>query len=150
MLGIYFYRVSHSLYNYHVPVLPSVIKFLIYFLFNAYIPYQVEIGKGSKFGYGGLGIVLHPRVKIGRNVIISQQVTIGGRSNIYSVPVIGNNVLIGSGAKILGNITIGDNVVIGANAVVVKSVPKNCVVAGVPAKIIKSNIRIEDYYKDTS
>lgn len=145
MFGIYFYRIAHVLYRYHIPILPGIFKILIYFLFNAYIPYEVEIGSGCKFGYGGLGIVLHPRVKIGRNVIISHQVTIGGRSKIKEVPRIGDNVLIGAGAKILGNLVIGNNVVIGANAVVVKSVPDNCVVAGIPAKIIKRDIKFSNY-----
>ena len=145
MFGIYFYRLEHTLYRFNVPILPSLIKALIYLLFNAYIPYEIEIGAGSKFGYGGLGIVLHPRTKIGNNVIIGQQVTIGGRSKIKEVPIIGDNVLIGASAKILGDVVIGDNVVIGANAVVVKSVPDNCVAAGVPAKIIKNGIEIEKY-----
>jgi serine O-acetyltransferase len=145
MFGIYLYRIEHFLYVHHFPLIPSLIKCLIYLLFNAYIPYEVKIGSGSKFGYGGLGIVLHPRAKIGQNVIISQQVTVGGRSKIYNVPIIGNNVLIGTGAKILGDVTIGNNVVIGANAVVVESVPDNCVVAGVPAKVIKRDIDIHHY-----
>ena len=55
------------------------------------------------------------------------------------VPMIGNNVYIGPGAKLFGPITIGDNVTIGANAVVNRDIPSNCVVAGVPAKIIKEN-----------
>ena len=55
------------------------------------------------------------------------------------VPTIGNNVTIYSGAKVLGNIIIGDNVIVGANAVVLRDVPANCVVAGVPAKILHSN-----------
>jgi serine O-acetyltransferase len=142
---MYFYRIEHTLYKFQVPFFPNLIKILIFLFFNAVVPYEVEIGHGSKFGYQGLGIVLHPRAKIGKNVIISQQVTIGGRSKIYNVPVIGDNVFIGTGAKILGDVVIGNNVVIGANAVVVKSVPDNCVVAGVPAKIIKSNIMIDDY-----
>lgn len=96
-------------------------------------------------GYGGLAIVIHERSQIGNNVIISQCVTIGGRSKIKSVPVIGNNVLIGAGAKILGDIVVGDNCVIGANAVVIADVPSNCVVAGIPGKIIKSQINIDDY-----
>lgn len=145
MFGIYLYRVAHAAYKFQVPLLPSLLKIIIYLLFGAYIPYEVEIGKGSKFGYGGLGIVLHPRVKIGENVIIAQQVTIGGKSKIYDVPVIGNDVFIGAGAKILGNITIGSNVIIGANSVVVKSVSDNCVVAGIPAKVIKKNIDIQNY-----
>lgn len=82
---------------------------------------------------------------IGENCIIGTNVTIGGRSYIEKVPVIGNNVYIGTGAKILGDVVIGNNCVIGANAVVVKHVPDNCVVAGVPASIIKENIDIKDY-----
>lgn len=72
---------------------------------------------------------------IGDNVWINQQMTIGHKGE--SAPVIGNNVRISCGAKILGGVRIGDNVVVGAGAVVVKDVPSNCVVAGVPAKIIK-------------
>lgn len=73
--------------------------------------------------------------KIGENCHIYQQVTIG--FNGTEQPVIGNNVRICCGAKVIGGVNIGNNVVIGANAVVVKDVPDNVVVAGVPAKIIK-------------
>lgn len=103
------------------------------------------MGKGTKFGYGGIAVVIHARAVIGNNCIIGQCVTIGGKSKHKNVPRIGNNVQISIGAKILGPITIGDNVIVGANAVVVKDVPANCIVAGVPAKIIRNNIRIEDY-----
>ena len=61
------------------------------------------------------------------------------------MPVIGNNVEIHSGAKIVGPVRIGNNVIIGANAVVTKDIPDNCVVAGIPAKIIKENITKEDF-----
>ena len=145
MISIYLYRIAHKLYNNRIPLIPFVIKIFIYIIFNAYIPYEIEIGQGTKLGYGGMGIVLHPNSKIGKNVIIGQQVTIGGRSKIKSLPIIGDNVLIGTGAKILGDVTIGNNVVIGANAVVIKSIPDNCVAAGIPAKIIKKDIRIDDY-----
>ena len=114
-------------------------------MYNSFIPYTCEIGKGTKFGYKGMGVVVHSRAKIGENCLISQQVTIGGRSKIPEVPVIGNNVFIGCGAKVLGDVVIGDDCVIGANAVVIHSVEPKSVVAGVPAKVIKSNINIEDY-----
>lgn len=76
--------------------------------------------------------------KIGENCWINQQVTIGykGKDNR---PTIGNNVRISCGAKVLGRLTIGDNAVVGANAVVVKNVPPDCTVAGVPAHVIKRN-----------
>ena len=64
-----------------------------------------------------------------------QHVTIGYKGT--GKPRIGNNVTVCCGAKVLGDITVGNNVVIGANAVVCKDVPDNCVVGGVPAKIIK-------------
>lgn len=60
------------------------------------------------------------------------------------MPIIGNNVFIGTGACILGDISVGDNSIIGANAVVLKSVPANCSVAGVPAKILHENININE------
>lgn len=114
-------------------------------LFGAYIPPSCNIGKGSRFGYGGSAVVIHARAIIGKNCLISPAVTIGGRSRIYDVPVIGDNVFIGGGVKVLGNVKIGNNVVIGANAVVIHDIPDNCIVAGIPAKIIKTNINVEDY-----
>lgn len=78
--------------------------------------------------------MIHSRAKIGKNCIIAQQVTVGGRSKIQDVPFIGDNVYIGAGAKVLGNITIGNECVIGANAVVIHSVESGSVVAGVPCE----------------
>lgn len=74
--------------------------------------------------------------KIGKNCIIFQQVTVGMKNG--EKPIILDNVTITCGAKVLGGITIGNNVIIGANAVVVKDVPDNSVVAGIPAKVIKT------------
>jgi serine O-acetyltransferase len=74
--------------------------------------------------------------KIGENCWIGPGVTIGYKDTT-GIPIIGDNVFIGAGAKILGPLTIGDNVIVGANAVVTKSIPANCTVAGVPARIIK-------------
>lgn len=142
---IYFHKFAHFLYRHHIPILPKLIYYLQYLLFNCSVPASTTIGVGTKFGYGGIAVVIHARAIIGENCVIGTCVTIGGRSKHKSVPVIGNNVHISSGAKILGPITIGDNVIIGAGAVVISDVPSNSVVAGVPAKIIKSNIDIEDY-----
>lgn len=69
--------------------------------------------------------------------MIGPNVTIGGRSGHYEVPIIGNNVEISTGSKVLGPIHIGNNATIGANAVVIKDVPENAVVAGIPAKVLK-------------
>jgi serine O-acetyltransferase len=145
MDALFFYHLGNRFYKRKVPFLPRILTLLNLIIFNAYLPSQTSIGENCMLGYGGLGIVIHPRSQIGSNVVISQQVTIGGRSKIVNLPVIGNNVLLGAGSKILGDVKIGNNVVVGANAVVVHDVPDNSVVAGIPAKIIKSNIDINKY-----
>lgn len=138
MNAIYFYRISSYLFNKKVPLIPVLIKYFIFVLFNSVIPYSVKIGKRSKFAYGAIGVVLHSKCQIGENVIIGQNVTVGRQLDPMGVPTIGNNVYISAGARVLGGITIGDNVIIGANAVVIKDVPPNSIVAGVPAKIVKT------------
>jgi serine O-acetyltransferase len=136
--AIYFYRVERWLYLHKVPLLPILIKGLIFLIYNSSIPYQCDIGKGTRFSYGGISVVVHKRAVIGDNCIIGSCVTLGGKSGMKKVPVVGNNVNISTGSKLLGEITIGNNVIIGANAVVLKNVPDNVVVAGIPAKVIKN------------
>lgn len=76
---------------------------------------------------------------IGKNFQFRNGLTIGNKNNDNRlVPIIGDNVTVGPNAVIIGDIVIGDHVVIGAGAVVVKDVPSNCVVAGNPAKVIKT------------
>ena len=142
---IHWYRLSNWLYCHHIPVLPKFLWRIMYLLFNSSLPGSCVIGGGTVLAYGGIGIVVHARSVIGRNCMIGQGVTIGGKSGWYEVPIIGDNVHISAGARILGPIRIGNNVIIGANAVVVKDVPDNCIVAGVPAKIIKENISLDDF-----
>ncbi|MEN6373145.1 MAG: hypothetical protein ABFD75_00010 [Smithella sp.] len=74
--------------------------------------------------------------KIGRNCWINQQVTIGF-SNDTESPLIGDNVTIYAGAKVIGKVRIGNNSIVGANAVVVKDVPANSTVVGIPACIVR-------------
>ncbi|MBI9034685.1 MAG: serine acetyltransferase [Bacteroidales bacterium] len=141
----YFYRISRWFYLKHIPVIPDIIKLFIFLIYNSSITHKCEIGKNCQFLYGGIGTIIAKKVKIGRNVKIGSNVVIGGRSMQGVMPVIGNNVYIATGAKILGNVTIADNVIIGANAVVIKDVPSNCSVGGVPAKILKKDIDISEF-----
>jgi tetrahydrodipicolinate N-succinyltransferase len=94
-------------------------------LHHAVIPMSVEIGEGSELAYGGLGTVLHERCKIGKFVTIGHQVSIGGRSRRWGVPIIEDRCVIGAGAILLGPISIGTESVVGANAVVLEDVPSS-------------------------
>ncbi len=100
----------------------------------------VEIHPGATIGRRffidhGMGVVIGETAEVGDDVLMYHQVTLGGRSRgrFKRHPTIGNNVLLGAGAKIIGPITVGDGSKIGANALVVKDVPANSVVTGIPA-----------------
>ena len=141
--GFYFF--ARFLRQCHIPIVPKLIDHISRLIFACWLPHAAKIGKGLVLGYGGLGIVIHSNAQIGDNVHIDQFVTLGGNARQSGVPKIGDNVYIGCGAKILGPITIGNDCVIGANSVVIKDVPANCVVAGVPARVIHENININEY-----
>ena len=103
----------------------------------------VDIHPAAVLGQGvfidhATGVVIGETAEVGDDVTIYQGVTLGGTSldRVKRHPTVGNRVTIGAGAKVLGAITIGDDSRIGANAVVVKSVPPNSVVVGVPGQII--------------
>ncbi|HAM59349.1 MAG TPA: serine O-acetyltransferase [Candidatus Rokubacteria bacterium] len=102
----------------------------------------VEIHPAARLGDGlfidhGMGVVIGETAEIGENVTLLQGVTLGGTSlkREKRHPTLGNNVVVGAGAAIIGAITIGDNARIGAGSVVVRDVPPNCVVVGVPGRI---------------
>lgn len=101
-----------------------------------YTIYKNNFGPGVCFCHYGT-LVVNEDARIGKNCRIHVGVNIGRFNG--GVPRIGDNCYIGPGAKLFGPIIIGDNVTIGANAVVNKSFPDNCVIVGVPAKIIKYN-----------
>jgi serine O-acetyltransferase len=86
-----------------------------------------------------MGVVIGETTIIGDNVTLFQGVTLGGTGKERGKrhPTIGDNVVVGTGAKILGNIKIGDNVNVGANAVVIRDVPPNSTVVGVPGRVAK-------------
>src|SRR5881398_3265639 len=102
--AITLYRMARKLSDLKVPLLPDVLRKALYYLHSTYLPYQASIGEGTTLGYGGIGVVIHRDSRIGKHCLISQGVTIGGRSGIPGAPVIGDYVRIGAGAKVLGNI----------------------------------------------
>ena len=115
------------------------IVFLLYrhlkYLTGIQIPLGMTIGGGLRLIHFG-DVVFNASAKIGDNCVVFNGVTIGGTQRGGLAPKVGNNVLICTGAKLIGNITVGNNAVIGAGAVVVKDIPDNAVVGGVPAKIL--------------
>lgn len=112
----------------------------------------IEIHPGAKIDNGffidhGMGVVIGETAEIGINVTLYHGVTLGGVSTEKGKrhPTIRDNVVIGAGAKILGDIVIGKSSRVGANAVVVKTVPENSVVVGIPGQVVmRSNQEISD------
>ncbi|MBI5671683.1 MAG: serine O-acetyltransferase [Nitrospirae bacterium] len=133
------YRVAHWLKGHGVPVLPRVISQLARWLTGIEIHPSAKIGSGFFIDHG-MGVVVGETAEIGDFVTLFQGVTLGGTGKERGKrhPTLGNHVVVGAGAKILGGITIGDNVKIGANSVVLKNVPPNSTVIGVPGRVIKS------------
>ena len=69
---IFFYRISRWLYLHHVPFLPKLITLIIFLIYNSKVPYQAEIGKGTRLGYGGVGVIIHSKAKIGSYCSVGQ------------------------------------------------------------------------------
>lgn len=137
------YKIGRWFYKKDLFLFSVIIRNLIYFISNSYVPPSAKIGEGTIFAYGGIGMVIHANAIIGENCVLGQGITIGAAEGfvaptINACPRIGSNCYIGAGAKILGDITVGNNCQIGAGAIVLHDIPDNSVVVGVPAKIIKN------------
>lgn len=139
---IFWYRVVSFLRLNNRIVLEKVaVRFWRYYRYkyNITLPIETVVGDGLFMPHVG-SIVINGSTKIGRNVNISQGVTIGvSRRGKVGVPVIGDDVFIGPGAVIVGKISIGNNVAIGANSVVNFDVLDGAVVAGNPGRIVSMN-----------
>ncbi|MFT7824419.1 MAG: serine O-acetyltransferase [Sulfurimonas sp.] len=139
--ALLFYRLSHGLYTKGLRFLPRLISAIGQFLTTIDIHPAAQVGRRVFIDHG-VGVVIGETAIIGDDVLIYQQVTLGGVSLTQGKrhPTIGKNVVIGAGAKVLGNIMIGDDAKIGANSVVVKDVPGGATAVGIPARVLQSAI----------
>ena len=138
--ALVFYRIAHALRGAGIPFFPRWLSQVGKFFTGIEIHPGAAIGR-ELFIDHGMGVVIGETAIIGNNVTLYQGVTLGGTGKEKGKrhPTVGNNVVIGTGAKVLGNIIIGDNSYIGANAVVIKNVPPNSTVVGVPGRITKQD-----------
>ncbi|MFC1953933.1 serine O-acetyltransferase [Chloroflexota bacterium] len=132
-----FHRVAHTLYRWHIPVLPRLVSHISRFLTG------IEVHPGAKIGEGlfidhGMSVVIGETSEIGDNVVLHQGVTLGGTSlqRTKRHPTLRDNVVVGVGSQLIGDITIGDNAKVGAGSVVITSVPSNATVVGVPGRVV--------------
>ncbi len=143
--AVIFHKLTHALYKRKIFLLSRIISNIVRFFTGVEIHPGATIGKGVFIDHG-MGVVIGETAEVGDMVTIYQGVTLGGTGKDIGKrhPTIGNNVVISSGAKVLGPFTVGDNSKIGAGAVVLKEVPPNCTVVGVPGRIVvKDNKKVK-------
>lgn len=134
------YRLAHALWV-------RKFRFLARFLSHlGRILTGIEIHPGARIGSGffidhGMGVVIGETAEIGDDCTLYHGVTLGGTSWAKEKrhPTLGNNIVVGAGAKVLGPFKVGDNSKIGANSVVVREVPENSTVVGIPGRVVYAN-----------
>ena len=143
--AVFFHQISNFFYKAGFDLVARIISQTVRFFTGIEIHPGAKIGKNLFIDHG-MGVVIGETSEIGDNVTIYHNVTLGGSApSIDSErqrhekrhPTIGNDVVIGSGAQIIGPIKVGNNARIAANAVVVKDVPENATMVGIPAKAVK-------------
>lgn len=134
--AVLMHRIAHRLWRLNFKLLARWVSHLGRFLTG------IEIHPGARIGSGffvdhGMGVVIGETAEIGENVTLYQGVTLGGTSHSKGKrhPTIGDNVVVGAGAKVLGPFTVGAGSMIGAQSVVIKEVPPDSTVVGVPGRV---------------
>jgi len=135
--AVWLHRISHWLWIRKANFLARLVSHLARFLTGIEIHPGATIGKGVFIDHG-MGVVIGETAEIGDNVTLYHGVTLGGVSleRVKRHPTIAENVVIGSGAKVLGPFTVGKGSRIGSNSVVIKEVPPNSTVVGVPGRMV--------------
>ena len=131
-----FHRLAHAIWGRGFTTLARFLSHVARFLTGIEIHPAAKLGPGLFIDHG-MGVVIGETAETGENVTLLQGVTLGGTSlrREKRHPTLGNDVVVGAGAKIIGGFKIGDGSRIGAGSVVVREVPPNCVVVGVPGRI---------------
>ena len=134
------HRPAHWLYKRNIKLIARIISQLARWFTGIEIHPGASIGRRCFIDHG-MAIIIGETTEIGDDVTIYQGVTLGGTGKDTGKrhPTIGNRVMISSGAKVLGPFKVGDDVKIGAGAVVLKEIPPNCTVVGIPGTIVKRN-----------
>lgn len=139
------HKLSRRLLDLRFCRLSRLIEQVIRFVYAARIPAEADIDPSVHFSHNALAVVVTKEASIGPRCQIGMHVLLGSNWPRKGGPRLEQDVVVMCGAKILGPVTIGRGSVVGANAVVLKDVPPNALVAGVPGVIKKTDIRIEDY-----
>ncbi len=139
--AVLWHRVAHRFYRSGLYLLARIISAGARFLTGVEIHPGASIGRRFFIDHG-MGVVIGETAEIGDDVLLYQNVTLGGTGNQRGKrhPTLGNHVVVGSGAKVLGDIVIGNHVKIGAGSVVVHSVPDHSTVVGVPGRVVRSRV----------
>ena len=139
-----FYRLSHFLYMYRIPLLPLILTRIIQIVYGVDIDYRAQLGGGIIIVHG-IGLVIGSGFIIKNKVTLFHQVTIGvrgGENKDIGFATIEENCTIYTGAKILGSITIGKNSIIGANVVVTKNIPTDSIVTTNTKLVIRNRNKL--------